>query len=187
MTVFAPEELMAYHKSGVAAWFAVANPAFQGFEAVVELNTQAARAVLIECEDNLKGALGSANPVEFFTQQLHASQQAVGKAASYARHLVEIAANMQADWTKVTHAEYEHFDAKSKEWLRQFTKHVPAGSEGAVAAMNSAWSTANGAAEMMRAGAAQVIEAAQRGVQAAAAASAQIGQPASPHAHNAPK
>ncbi|KAJ3472608.1 hypothetical protein NLI96_g13309 [Meripilus lineatus] len=168
MTVFAPVALTAYHKSGVAAWFAVANPALQGFEAVVELNAQAARAVLAEWEDNLKGVLGSTNPVEFFTQQLNASQQAVGKAASYGRHLVEIVSNT---------GRLDEGHARS---------HAPAGSEAVVTAMNSALSTASAAAETMRAVTAQVIETAQSGLEAVAA-STQNGKPASPRANSARK
>jgi len=50
MSVFAPEELVSSYQSSVASLFAFANPAFQGFQAVVEFNLQAVKAAMAECK-----------------------------------------------------------------------------------------------------------------------------------------
>ncbi|WP_205193548.1 TIGR01841 family phasin, partial [Burkholderia sp. LMG 13014] len=107
MSVFAPEKLNAEYQSGIAAWFAIARPAIQGFEAVVELNLQAARTALEEYEDKLKNAFNSSNPAAGFAQQVAAPQEAAGKAVSYGRHLFDIAVSTQSEWAKVAQAQYE--------------------------------------------------------------------------------
>lgn len=169
MSVFAPEKFIANYQTGVAAWFAVAHPAIRGFEAVVELNLQAAKAAFAEYEDQLKGAFSDNNPAEFFTRQLGVSQQAAGKAASYGRHLFDIATTTQVEVAKVAQAQYEEADKRVKEALGEFTKHAPAGSAAVVAALNTALSTASAAAETVRAATGQAIEAAQSGFDAVGA------------------
>ncbi|RQS56362.1 phasin [Burkholderia sp. Bp8963] len=178
MSVFAPEKFIADYQSGVTALFAAAQPAFRGFEAVVELNLQATKAALEEYEDHLKGAFSGGNPAEFFTRQLGATQQAAGKAASYSRHLFDIATTTQAEFAKAAQAHYEQADQRLKDALGEFSKHAPAGTAPVVAALNSALSAASAAAETMRAATGQVIEAAQSGFDAVGA-SARATKPAS--------
>ncbi|RQR61242.1 phasin [Burkholderia sp. Bp9125] len=177
MSVFAQEKLIADYQTGVAAWFAAAHPALRGFEAVVDLNLQATKAALTEYEDTLKGAFTGQNPAEFFTRQLGASQQAVTKAASYGRHLFDIATTTQAEFAKIAQAQYEQNDKRLKDLLGELTKHAPAGSAPVVAALNSALSAASVAAETVRAATGQVIEAAQSGFDAVGA-TARGGKPA---------
>ncbi|CAN0624418.1 Phasin [Burkholderia multivorans] len=186
MTVFAPDDFMANFKSGIAAWFASANPALQGFEAVIELHAQATRAALAECEDHLRAALGSTNPVELLTQQLNTSQRVVGKVASYGCRLLEITANTQTDCTKVAQTHYQHFNKHSKEWLAHLTNHASASSETVVAAMNSALSSASAAAVTIRAATGQVIEIAQSGFEAVAASTQNV-EPTSARANGTRK
>ncbi|MBN3820571.1 TIGR01841 family phasin, partial [Paraburkholderia sp. Se-20369] len=170
MSVFAPEKLIADYQTGVTAWFAVVHPALRGFEAVVDLNLQATKAAVTEYEDSLKEAFAAQNPAEFFTRQLGASQQAVTKAASYGRHLFDIATTTQAELAKIAQTQYEQNDKRLKDALGELSKHAPAGSAPVVAALNSALSAASVAAETVRAATGQVIEAAQSGFDAVGAA-----------------
>ncbi|MCG5079061.1 TIGR01841 family phasin [Paraburkholderia tagetis] len=165
MTVFSPEEYMAFHGPLVETWFAAADATLGAFEAVADLNAQLTRAVLAEWEDDLNNAADSTNPVAFFTQKWKLSQQAVGKAASYDHHLFDIVASAQSDWTKVATAQFGHFDKKSNEWLAQVAKHPPAGSGAMVPATNSVLSIASIAIEAMRAARSHAIETAQRAVE----------------------
>ncbi|MGU7781462.1 TIGR01841 family phasin [Burkholderia sp. PU8-34] len=170
MSVFAPEKFIADYQSGVTALFAATQPALRGLEAVVELNVQATKAALAEYEDHLKGAFNGSNPADFFTRQLGATQQAAGKAASYSRHLFDIATATQAEFAKAAQAQYEQADKRVKDALGEFSKHAPAGTAPVVAALNSALSAASAAAETVRAATGQVIEAAQSGFDAVGAA-----------------
>ncbi|MGN7984848.1 TIGR01841 family phasin [Burkholderia sp. 22313] len=166
MSVFAPEKFAADYQSGIAAWFAIARPAIQGFEAVVELNVQAAKTALEEYEDKLKNAFNVNNPAAGFAQQAAAPQEAAGKAIAYGRHLFDIAVSTQAEWAKVAQAQYEQTDKRVKDVVGELTKHAPAGSGPVVAALNSALSAATAAADSMRAATGQAIEAAQSGFDA---------------------
>ncbi|RQR23608.1 phasin [Burkholderia sp. Bp9143] len=166
MSVFAPEKLAADYQSGVAAWFAIARPAIHGFEAVVELNVQAAKTALEEYEDKLKNAFNPSNPAAGFAQQFAAPQEAAGKAVAYGRHLFDIAVSTQAEWAKVAQVQYEQNDKRVKDVLGELTKHAPAGTAPVVAALNSALSAATAAADSVRAATGQAIEAAQSGFDA---------------------
>ncbi|MDP9624320.1 UNVERIFIED_ORG: phasin family protein [Burkholderia cepacia] len=166
MSVFAPEKLAADYQSGIAAWFAIARPAIHGFEAVVELNLQAARTALEEYEDKLKNAFNGNNPAAGFAQQVAAPQEAAGKVVSYGRHLFDIAVSTQSEWAKVAQAQYEQNDKRLKDVLGELSKHAPAGSAPVVAALNSALSAATAAADSVRAATGQAIEAAQSGFDA---------------------
>ncbi|MGS0893508.1 TIGR01841 family phasin [Burkholderia stagnalis] len=166
MSVFAPEKFAADYQSGIAAWFAIARPAIHGFEAVVELNLQAAKTALAEYEDKLKNAFNGSNPAEGFAQQAAAPQEAAGKAVSYGRHLFDIAVSTQAEWAKVAQAQYEQTDKRLKDVFGELSKHAPAGSAPVVAALNSALSAATAVADSVRAATGQAIEAAQGGFDA---------------------
>ncbi|RKU00592.1 phasin [Burkholderia sp. Nafp2/4-1b] len=166
MSVFAPEKFAADYQSGIAAWFAIARPAIHGFEAVVELNLQAAKTALEEYEDKLKNAFNANNPVAGFAQQVAAPQEAAGKAVAYGRHLFDIAVSTQAEWAKVAQAQYEQNDQRAKEVFGELTKNAPVGSGAVVAALNSALSAATAAADSVRAATGQAIEAAQSGFDA---------------------
>ena len=176
MSVFAPEKFAADYQSGIAAWFAIARPAIHGFEAVVELNLQAAKTALEEYEDKLKNVFNVSNPAVGFAQQVAAPQEAAGKAVAYSRHLFDIAVSTQAEWSKIAQAQYEQTDKRVKDVFGELTKHAPAGSAPVVAALNSALSAATAAADSVRAAAGQAIEAAQSGFDAVSETAARGGK-----------
>jgi phasin family protein len=170
MTVSAPEHLRANFESGVATWFALITPAWQGAEAVVALNMQAARAALNENEAAFKGALQTGSPVEFFTQQVNASQQLAAKSLSYSRHLFDIATKTQAAWTDAAQAQATQQERNLKAFTDQFSQHAPAGSEAFIAAMRSTFSAFGNAAESIRGMTRQAVEATQSQFDTASAA-----------------
>lgn len=161
VTLAAPDRLRAHYESGVAVFFALAQPAFESFEAIVSLNLQTARTAIADNEAALKSALQSGNPVELFTQQLNASQQAVSKAMSYGRKVFDIAAHAHAEWTQIAQAQSERQEQCVKALAERFSQGAPAGAEPFVAAMNSTFSAYGNAAESVRAMTRQAIEAAR--------------------------
>ncbi|MDR3096742.1 MAG: TIGR01841 family phasin [Paraburkholderia sp.] len=176
VTHSAPDRLRAHYESGVAVFFALARPAFESFEATVALNMQVARAALADNEAALKSALQSSNPVELFTQQLNASQQAASKTMSYGRKLFDIAAHAQAEWTQVAQAQSERQEQCVKALAERFSQGAPAGSEPFVAALNSTFSAFGNAADSVRTMTRQAIQAAQGRFDTAAAATQRTTQ-----------
>ena len=65
------------------------------------------------------------------------------KAASYGRHLAEIASSMQADLTKAVEAQIAGTTSKVTALVEQVAKVTPAGSEQAVAMLKSVIGKAN--------------------------------------------
>ncbi|MFX1766239.1 TIGR01841 family phasin [Paraburkholderia sp. A1RI-2L] len=161
VTFSAPDRLRAHYESGVAVFFALARPAFESFEATVALNLQTVRTAIADNEAALKSALQSGNPVELFTQQLNASQQAASKAISYGRKVFDIAAHAHAEWTQVVQAQSERQELCVKALAERFSQGAPAGAEPFVAAMNSTFAAYGNAADSVRTMTRKAIEAAQ--------------------------
>ncbi|MBN3856317.1 TIGR01841 family phasin [Paraburkholderia sp. Ac-20340] len=184
MNDFASDHLRAQYQSGVAAFFAVTQPAFKSVEAIVALNLQAARAVLAENEAALKGALQTTSPVELFTQQVNASQQAAAKALSYGRQLFDIATHTQSEWTQAAQAQSEAQQERVKAVAARFSQNAPASATPYlapyVAAFNSTFTAFGNAAETIRNLTQQNIETAQNRFDSIAAKA--IQQPATQEA-----
>ncbi|MFD1556924.1 TIGR01841 family phasin [Paraburkholderia silviterrae] len=176
VTFFAPDRLRAHYESGVAVFFALAKPAFENFEATIALNMQTARATIAESEAALKSTLQISNPVELFTQQLNASQQAASKAMAYGRKLFDIAAHTHSEWVEVAQAQTVRQEQCVKALAERFSQSAPAGSEPFVAAMNSTFAAFGNAADSMRTMTRQAIEAAQGRLDTVAAATQRAAQ-----------
>jgi phasin family protein len=119
--VSTPEHLRARHPAGITTSLVLANAAFQGIEAVTQLNMRATWAALAESEATLKGAMQSRNPAEFFVQQVTASQRVAAKAISYGRKLFAIATNMQAQCVKLVRAPSEQQGYRLKDLSGHFS------------------------------------------------------------------
>ncbi|QGZ58542.1 TIGR01841 family phasin [Paraburkholderia acidiphila] len=169
MSVSAPEQFRANYQAGVAAFFALTKPVFQGVQAVIDLNVQASKAAIAESEATLKGAFQSGNPAEFLTQQIGASQQAAAKAMSYGRHLVDIATTTQNELIQAAQAQSGEQEQRFKAFSEGLTQNAPVGAESFVAAMNSTFAAVNNAAETLRGVTRQAIETAQSNFQNVAA------------------
>lgn len=173
---FATDHLRAHYQSGIAAFFALTQPAFKSVEALVALNLQATRAVLAENEATLKSALQTASPVEFFTQHVSASQQATAKALSYGRQLFDIATHAQAELNQAAQAQAEAQQERAKALAERFTQNAPAGAAPYFSAFNSTFAAFGNAAETFRNLTQQTIDSARNQVDSITAKA--IQQPA---------
>ncbi|HEV3427285.1 MAG TPA: TIGR01841 family phasin [Paraburkholderia sp.] len=177
---FASDHLRAQYQSGIAAFFALAQPAFKSVEAVVALNLQATRALLTENEATLKSALQTASPVELFTQHVSASQQAAAKALSYSRQLFDIATHTQAELTQAAQAHAEAQQERAKSFAESFPQNAPAGFAPYLTSFNSTFAAFNNAAETFRNLTQQTIDSARNTVESVTAKA--IQQPATQEA-----
>ncbi|WP_395067955.1 TIGR01841 family phasin [Paraburkholderia silvatlantica] len=189
MSVSTPEQFRANYQAGVAAFFALTKPVFEGMQAVIDLNVQASKAAIAESEATLKGALESGNPAVFLTQQIGASQQAAAKAMSYGRHLVDIATTTQNEWIQAAQVQSGEQEQRFKAFSAGLTQNAPVGAESFVAAMNSTFAAVNNAAETLRGVTRQAIETAQSGFQNVVASAQEVApaavQPAATKASSA--
>jgi phasin family protein len=161
MSVFTPEQLVSAQRGNVTTLFALTNQAFHGFQKVIELNLQVVKSTLVEGEASWQEALSGKAPEALLTSQVNATQLVSEKVLSYSRHLYEIASGTQVEFLKVAQAQYEQHNRSAQTLVDGFAKNAPAGSEAAITALKSAYSTASLTYETVRKAATQAIELAQ--------------------------
>ncbi|MFL9935441.1 TIGR01841 family phasin [Paraburkholderia sp. RL18-103-BIB-C] len=174
MNVFTPEQLVSAQQGNITALFALANQAFHGFQKLIELNLQVAKSTLAEGEASWQEALSGKAPEAFLTSQANATQFVAEKVLSYNRHLYEIASGTQAEFLKVARAQYEQHNRSAQSLVDGLAKNAPAGSEAAITALRSAYSTVSLTYETVRKAATQAIEVAQSNFAAATATPSQV-------------
>ena len=155
------EQVVAAHKANVETLFGLTNKAFEGVEKLVELNLQVAKAALGEVADNTRAALSVKDAQELLALQASMLQPAAEKAASYSRHLYDIAASTQAEFGKVAEAQFADAQKNLASTVESALKNAPAGSENAVALVKSAMAAANNAYESISKAAKQAADVAE--------------------------
>ena len=155
------EQVMAAHKANVETLFGLTNKAFEGVEKLVELNLQVAKAALGEVADNARAVMSVKDAQELLALQATMLQPAAEKAASYSRHLYDIAAATQAEVAKVAEAQMADAQQNFASTVDSALKSAPAGSENAVALVKSAMAAANNAYESVSKAAKQAADVAE--------------------------
>jgi phasin family protein len=145
MMTFTPEQMIAAHKANVETLFGLTAKAFEGVERLVELNLQVAKASLAEAAEATQAALAVKDAQELLALQASLLQPAAEKAASYSRHLYDIAAATNAEVAKVAEAQFAEAQQNFAANVDAAMKNAPAGSENAVALVKSAMAAANNA------------------------------------------
>ena len=161
------EQVIAAHKANVETLFGLTNKAFEGVEKLVELNLQVAKAALSEAADNTAAALSVKDAQELLSLQAALLQPTAEKAASYSRHIYDIASSTGAEVAKVAEAQFADAQKKFTAVVDNAAKNAPAGTENAVALVKSAVAAANNAFESVQKAAKQAVEVAESNFQAA--------------------
>ena len=156
-----PEQIVAAQKANVETLFGLTHKAFEGVEKLVELNLQVARAALTETADTTKAALSVKDAQELMALQASLLQPSAEKAASYSRHLYEIATATNAEVVKVAEAQMTAAQKNLHAMIDTATKNAPAGTENAVALVKSAMAAANNAFESVQKAAKQAADVAE--------------------------
>jgi phasin family protein len=160
------EHLIAAHKANVEALFGLTNKAFEGVEKLVELNLQVAKAAIGEAGDGARAVLSVKDAQELMTLQANLLQPTAEKAAAYSRHVYDIAAATQVEFTKAVEAQISDAQAKFMGLVDSAAKNAPAGSENAVALMRSAVTAASNAFDSVQTATKQATEVAEANLKA---------------------
>ena len=172
------EQLMAAQKANVETLFGLTNKAFEGVEKLVELNLQMAKAALGEAGDNARAAMSVKDAQELVSLQASLLQPTAEKAAAYSRHVYDIAAATNADFTKAVEAQIGDAQKSFMGLVDSAAKNAPAGSESAVSLMRSAVAAANNAIESVQKAAKQATDVAQANLQSMTATATKAAQSA---------
>ena len=155
------EQLLAAHKANVDILFGLTNKAFEGVEKLVELNLQVAKTALGEVAETTKAALSVKDAQELMSLQASLLQPTAEKAASYSRHIYDIASSTGAEVAKVAEAQFADVQKAFTAVVDNAAKNAPAGTENAVALVKSAVAAANNAYESVNKAAKQAAEVAE--------------------------
>ncbi len=167
---FNPEQFAAANKAAIDSLLSVANTALASAERIATLNLDTARSVMEDSVSNAKALMGAKDPQEALSIQAALAQPSVEKAVAYSRSVMEISTETQEQVVKMVEAQFGDFQKTVAEMLEKAAKSAPAGSDVAVAAVQSAIAAANSAFDNMRKTAKQVTEIAQNNVAAATSA-----------------
>ncbi len=173
------EQVFAAHKANVETLFGLTNKAFEGVEKLVELNLQVAKAALSEAAETSQAALSVKDAQELLALQAALLQPSAEKAASYSRHLYDIASSTNAEVAKVAEAQLADVQKKFAAVVDSAAKNAPAGTENAVALVKSAVAAANNAFESVQKATKQAVEVAEANFQAATNTAVKASQTAS--------
>ena len=161
------EQVFAAQKANLETLFGLTNKAFEGVEKLVELNLQVAKTALSEAQANTEAALSVKDAQELLSLQAALLQPSAEKAASYSRHLYDIATATNAEVAKVAEAQLAEAQGKFAALVDSAAKNAPAGTENAVALVKSAVAAANNAFESVQKAAKQATDVAEANFQAA--------------------
>ena len=163
---YTPEQWLAAQKAQVETLFGLTQTAFEGVEKLVELNMQVTKTSLSELAETTKAALSVKDPQELLTLQAGLLQPSAEKAAAYSRHLYDIMAGTNAEFTKVAEGTLADAQKTTLSLVDTAIKNAPAGTESAAALVRSAVSAANNAFESVQKAAKQAAEVAEANFQA---------------------
>lgn len=174
-----PEQFAAANKATVDSLLSLANTALASAERIATLNLETARSVLEDSVANTKALMGAKDVKEAVAIQASLTQPGVEKAVAYGKSVYEISAEMQEQLTKMVEAQFGDFQKNVASMLEKAAKSAPAGSDVAVAAVQSAIAAANSAFDNMRKAAQQATELAQNNIAAATSATVKAAKKAS--------
>jgi phasin family protein len=178
MSYMTPEQVVAAQKANVETLFGLTQKAFEGVEKLVELNLQVAKAALEESADATKAALSVKDAQELLALQQSLLQPTAEKAASYTRHVYDIAAATNAEVTKVAEVQMAQAQKNFMSMVDAAVKNAPAGTENAVTMVKSAMAAANNAFESVQKAAKQAADMVDANVQTMTATAVKAAQPA---------
>jgi phasin family protein len=134
MSALTVEQVVASHKANLETLFGLTTKAFEGVEKIVELNLTASKAALTEVAGHANSVLSVKDVQELLALQSGLIQPLADKAASYNRHLYDIASGTSAEFAKAFEGQATEAQKKFVEMVETAAKNAPAGSESAVEA-----------------------------------------------------
>ena len=172
------EQMMATQKANVETLFGLTSKAFEGIEKLVELNVAASRAALSEASSHTQAVFSVKDAQELMALQAGFLQPLAEKAASYNRHLYDIASGTTTEISKTFESKASEAQKSLSTLVEGAMKNAPAGSESAVAAMKNAVSTATNAFESVQKAVKQATDAAGANFNAVTASAAEAAKAA---------
>lgn len=162
-----PEQIQAAGKANVEAMLTLAATQFAAIEKLATLNANTVKAAFEDSLNNTRALFGAKDVQEFVNLQNTIATPALEKAIAYSKSVYEVAAETNAELSKVAEQRVAEWNENFSALLDKAVKNAPAGSDVAVAAVKSMIAAANSAYDNMTKVAKQANEIAEANVAAA--------------------
>jgi phasin family protein len=162
-----PEQIQAAGKANVETMLSLAATQFAAIEKLATLNANAVKSAFEDSVNNTRALFGAKDVQEFVNLQNTLATPALEKAIAYSKSVYEVAAETNAELSKVAEKRVAEWNENFSSLLDQAAKNAPAGSDVAVAAVKSMIAAANSAYDNMTKVAKQANEIADANVAAA--------------------
>jgi len=162
------EQVVAVNKANLNVLFGLTGKTFESVEKLAELNLAASKAALNESAAHAQALLKVKDVQELLALQTEALQPVGEKFSAYSRHVYDITAGTQAEFTKAVEAQLADAQKAVMNLVDAAAKNAPAGSESAVALLKTAVTASNNAYESVQKVVKQATQAAEANLQAVA-------------------
>lgn len=180
MTNVTPEQMLNSIKQSQAAMVEMAARSIECMEKHLELNLKAAKANLADATEASSQLMSVKDFPELYAVAQTVGQPAVGKAAAYNRNIYNINAEAATEFAKLVESRIEEANKAMATAVNDLSKNAPAGTEGMVAMMKSAFAASNSAFDAINKATKQVVEMVETNVEAATKAGEAAVSSASP-------
>ena len=140
-----PEQIAANNKASVETLIGLANTQLAALERLSALNFNVAKSAFEDSVNYTRTLFGAKDAQEFANLGATAAQPVLEKAIAYSRSVYDIAAQTQAEMSKLAEVQTNDFNKNLIGYLDKVSKNAPAGSDVAIAAVKSALAAANSA------------------------------------------
>lgn len=161
------EQIAALSKSQLDAALKMTEVAADNAEKLADVQLKSAKAAYEDGVEALRQIASIKDPSEFAALSSGAAQPAWDKATAYAKSLYETIAGAQSEFASVLEQQVSEFNRNVAVTLDAVIKAAPAGSEGALAGVKSAFQTANGVYDTMLKSARQLATVTEANIAAA--------------------
>lgn len=171
MNNVSPEQMLNTIKQSQVAMVEMAARSIECMEKHLELNLKAAKANLADATEASSQLMGVKDFPELYSVAQTVGHPAVGKAASYNRNIYNINAEAATEFAKLVESRIEEANKAMASSVNELSRNAPAGTEGMVAMMKSAFAASNSAFDAINKATRQVVEMVETNVEAASKAS----------------
>ena len=162
-----PEQIQNTSKANVDALLSLASTQFSALEKLVALNSTVFKGAFEDTIANARALASAKDAQEFFSLQASFAQPAIDKVITYSKSVYEVAAQTNAELSKVAEKRVAELNDNFVSLLDQAVKNAPAGSDVAVNAVKQMIAAANSAYDNLTRAAKQATDMAQANVVAA--------------------
>jgi phasin family protein len=172
-----PEQMLNSIKESQAALVDLAARSLECMEKHIDLNLKAAKANLADATQAAQQLLAVKDLPELSSTVQSVATPNVSKAANYSRNVYNINAEAAAEFAKLVESRIAEANKQMASALNDLSKNAPAGTEGMVAMMKSAFAASNSAFDAINKATKQVVEMVETNMDAATkAGGAAVGQ-----------